>query len=294
MEICTNKTISKKTGASIILGFFDGVHAGHREVIKTAVNYAKEQNTESVLITFKSSPAEFFCTNVPYIYPRNYNYELIQKLGVDYILELDFKEYVNKSAEEYLDILLDLFSPISITTGFNHTFGAKKSGNAEFLERNEAKFGYKYFCTKEYKINSEIVSSTAIRFYLKMGNIEKANQFLKENFSIRSTVIEGNKIGRTLGYPTANMEYPENIVKLPYGVYKVQTLNRPAILNWGVKPTLGGKKEILEVHIPDFEENLYGKELKIEIINKIRDEKKFNNLDELKEQIKKDLECLKL
>lgn len=294
MDFITENTITKNDKTSIILGYFDGVHAGHREVIKTAVNYAKENNTKTLLVTFKNSPAKYFGKDIPNIYPREYSYKLISELKVDVIWELDFEDFVHKSAEEFLSLICEKFSPETISTGFNHTFGANKQGNPGFLKQSQEKYHYKYFCSPEYKITSETVSSTAIRNLLTNGEIEKANLFLKNNFTLESTVVKGNQLGRKLGFPTANLEYPSNIVKIPYGVYEIWALDKPAILNWGVKPTIGGQKEILEVHIPNVNIDLYDKSLKIEIIKKLRDEKKFDNIDELKNQIKKDIECLKL
>lgn len=294
MEFITTKTVTENTKTSIILGYFDGVHAGHREVIKTAVDYAKTNNTKTLLITFKNSPAKYFGKDIPNIYPREYSYNLISELNVDAIWELEFDDFVHKSAEEFLDLICENFSPETISTGFNHTFGANKQGDPKFLELNQEKYNYKYFCSPEYKIAGETVSSTAIRILLTNGEIEKANLFLKNNFTLESTVVKGNQLGRTLGFPTANLEYPSNIVKIPYGVYEVRALDKPAILNWGIKPTIGGQKEILEVHIPNMNIDLYDKTLKIEIIKKLRDEKKFDNIDELKKQIKKDIECLEL
>ena len=143
--------------------------------------------------------------------------------------------------------------------------------------------------------DGKIISSTCIKKLLKAGETEGAKELLYLPFSVTSEVIKGSQTGRTLGFPTANMKYPEHIVKLPFGVYKVNVLNRPAIANWGIKPTLNGKEPVLEVHIPDFSENLYGQLLKVEFIKKIRDERKFDSLDELKIQITQDLkECLKL
>lgn len=275
---------------SLILGFFDGVHKGHREVIKTACCGVK-----SVLITFKDSPALYFGKKVEYILPREKSYEIIKSLGVDEIVEQDFSTLAEISADDYLGLLVKKYSPVSISTGFNHTFGKGRLGNVEFLIQNQAKYNYKYFCSPACVIDDEVVSSTKIREFLMQGNIEKANEFLDSNFSIKSIVIEGAKLGRKLGFPTANMIYPKGIVRIPYGVYAVKVFNKPAILNWGVKPTVDGKAELLEVHIPNYEADLYNLPLEIEFIKKIRDEKKFANLDELKHQIKKDVEeCLKL
>lgn len=293
MEIFKN-TFELKSNTSLILGFFDGIHLAHREVIKSAVDFAKRNNAKSLLITFKESPAEFFKKNVSYIFPREYNYKLIEQLGVDYLLELDFRDFINMSADNFLIWLEEHFSIISISTGFNYTFGANRQGTAEYLIKNQSKYNFKYLCAEEIKINQETVSSTLIRKLLTNGNIEKANQLLDNIFSLKSTVIRGKQLGREIGFPTANLKYPENIIKIPHGVYESKVFNMPAILNWGIKPTVDGKEELLEVHIPNFNENLYEKELEIQILRKIRDEKKFDNIEELKNQIKRDIECLKL
>lgn len=283
------------SNAVIILGFFDGIHLGHRAVIEQAVDYAKRNNAKTLLLTFSASPAEFFNNSYDYIYSRDLNYRLIEELGVDYIISKDFSKLVNIKADEYLKQITDNYVPIAIFSGFNYTFGANKIGNADYLKMNEALYNYKYFDLNPISLGGEIVSSTLIKETLKAGNIQKANLMLGKEFFIESSVVEGQRIGRKLGYPTANMEYPKDIVKIPYGVYKVRALGLPAVLNWGVKPTLGNNKELLEVHIPNFNENLYGKDLKIEIIDKIRDEKKFDNFEALKSQIEKDVEeCLKL
>lgn len=279
---------------SLILGFFDGVHKGHREVIKSALNAEK-----TVLITFKDSPALYFGKEVEYIFPRDKSYEIIKSLGVDEIVEQDFSGLAETSAEDYLSGLVEKYSPISISTGFNHTFGKGRSGNPDFLAQNQSKYNYKYICSPACIVDNEIVSSTKIRELLMQGDIEKTNQFLDSKFSLKSTVVEGQKLGRELGFPTANMIYPNNIVKIPYGVYGVNvgvnSMSKPAILNWGKRPTVNGSREVLEVHIPNFEGDLYTLPLEVEIIKKIRDEKKFGTLDELKNQIKKDVEeCLKL
>ncbi len=275
---------------SLILGFFDGVHKGHQAVINSAFPTKK-----AILLTFQDSPSIYFGKNIEYIYPREKNYELIKSLGVDEIVEQDFSKLADVNAQEYLENnLIKQYSPNSISTGFNYTFGAKRGGNPKFLEDNQTKYHYKYFCAEPFCISNETVSSTKIREFLRNGNLEKANEFLGRNFSIKSTVIEGQKLGRQIGFPTANLQYPTNIVKLPHGVYSVKVFGKPAVLNWGIKPTVNGKNEILEVHIPNFEKDLYNTSLEIEFVKKLREEKQFANLEELKQQIKKDIEeCLK-
>lgn len=271
-------------GVSLILGFFDGVHAGHQDVIKNTPNCKK------VVVTFSSSPAQFFNKDFCYIYPRKYNYELLEQLNVNCVYEQDFSKIAHLTAKEYLEKLIKNFNPLSITTGFNHTFGAHKQGNPEFLEQQKKCF--EYFCTKPTIVDNEIVSSTLIKGLIANGEIEKANNLLTKTFTVESTVIKGAKLGRQLGFPTANMKYPKEIVKLPYGVYKIKTLDKPAVMNWGIKPTINSE-ELLEVHIPNFKEDLYGKNLRIEVVSKIREEKKFNDLKELQSQIEKDvISCL--
>lgn len=270
---------------ALILGFFDGIHAGHQNVIRNCPDVTK------VLVTFSSSPACYFGHQADNIYSRKYNYILCEQFGVEYVYEQDFQKIAKMSAADYLRKLIEIFAPTSITTGFNHTFGADREGNSYFLENNQGK--YTYYCTPATTIDNQIVSSTQIKTLLKKADITQANKMLTRNFSISSTVIEGKKIGRQLGFPTANMIYPKDIVRIPYGVYKVLANGRPAVMNWGIKPTIGAE-ETLEVHIPNYNADLYGKNLTIEIISKIREEIKFHNLEELKSQIKKDIEtCLK-
>ena len=280
---------------SIILGFFDGIHAGHKEVIKSGVGYAKSNGSKTAVITFSKSPSEHFGKNVNYIYPRKISYELMSELGVDYIIEKDFSALAQIGAEEYLKCLINDYRPISISTGFNHTFGFNKKGTPQYLEGQASVYGYKYFCVNSCKFDNQIVSSSLIKEFLAKGEIERANKFLTQPFKIESKVEEGLKLGKKIGFPTANMKYPEGIIKIPYGVYYVTYNNRPAILNWGKKPSIGEFDEGLELHVFNFDENLYEKTIQIEILKKIRDEQKFDSIDDLKSQIAKDIEvCLKL
>ena len=209
---------------------------------------------------------------------------------------MDFSKFVSLSPFEYLEYITKKFNPAFITTGFNHTFGAKKAGNSKLLEDYQTHFGYKYNCAEPQYYNGEIISSTKIRSLLKDGSIEVANLLLNSNFFIEGVVKTGAQIGQTIGFPTANIIYPEEIVKIPYGVYAAKLDSMPAVLNWGMRPTVNNAIEpIVEAHVLNFNGNLYGKKVKIEILSKIRNEKKFATLVDLKEQIKKDIEeCLKL
>lgn len=287
-ELTENKNLA------LALGYFDGVHLGHQKVIKSAVDYAQNNGKKSAVITFKDHPCCYFYGVCPkYILSRKQREEEIAKLGVDFLYELDFNETLaGLSAEEYLkNILIKYFSPAAISTGFNHHFGARKSGDAEFLRQHQDRF--KYFEIPPQKINNEIISSTAIRNYLNKGEIAKANEMLGKNFSISGKVIEGQKLGRKLGFRTANLIYPAEIVDIPFGVYEVQTTYGKGITNFGIRPTVSStKKAVLETHILDFDKDIYGKTIKVEFLRMLRKEQKFNSLDELKRQIQSDIKSV--
>ena len=276
----------------LVFGFFDGVHIAHQAVIKSAFEYSDRVT----VLTFKDSPAKFFGKNIEYICSRQNSIQKIKDMGVNEIVELDFSSIAGMSAKDYLSFVINKYSPTSISTGFNHTFGKNKEGNVEFLQSYAEQYGYKYVCVPKQIYNGEVISSTLVRKLLKNGEIEQANKILGSNFILEGIVIKGNQIGRTIGFPTANINYPDEIVKIPYGVYCAKVNNNPAILNWGMKPTVNNtQKTIVEVHIIDFGGDLYGKNITIEILQKIRDEKKFENIEELKIQIEKyKVKCLKL
>lgn len=287
-ELTENKNLA------LALGYFDGVHLGHQKVIKSAVDYAQNNGKKSAVITFKDHPCCYFYGVCPkYILSRKQREEEIAKLGVDFLYELDFNETLaGLSAEEYLkNILIKYFSPAAISTGFNHHFGARKSGDAEFLRQHQDRF--KYFEIPPQKINNEIISSTAIRNYLNKGEIAKANEMLGKNFSISGKVIEGQKLGRKLGFRTANLIYPVEIVDIPFGVYEVQTTYGKGITNFGIRPTVSNtKKAVLETHILDFDKDIYGKTIKVEFLRMLRKEQKFNSVNELKKQIQSDIKSV--
>ena len=278
-------------GRSLVLGFFDGVHKAHKAVIESAFEYSDDVT----LITFKDSPAFYFGKEFKYILSRKNSIEKIKKIGVSDVVELDFPQIASVSAEEYLEQLVQKYHPVSISTGFNHTFGKNKLGTSEFLKENSKKYNYKYLCIEAIYDNKEIISSSLIKQYLAEGNMEKANYLLESSFILEGKVIHGAKLGRTIGFPTANIKYPNEIIKIPYGVYKTKVnINNniyTGIMNWGMKPTVKNTIEpVVEVHLLDFSDNLYNKNIRIEVLNQIRPEKKFANLDELKNQIKKDIE----
>lgn len=291
------KELKKLPDLSLALGFFDGVHRGHQAVIKNAVDFAQKNNFKSAVITFSDHPHCYFYGVCPkYILTRDDRAKHIANLGVDYLIELDFESISGLTAEDYLkDILVKHFLPRAITTGWNHSFGYKKSGNVKFLTDNAKKFNYEYFEIPQQKENSITISSTAIRNFLTLGEIENAASMLGYNFTINGQVIKGDQIGRTIGFPTANLIYPPELIDLPFGAYSVNVKISGEIFkgvtNFGIRPTVSDKKRTsLETHILNFHNDIYGKNIEVEFLKMIRTEKKFSSIDALKNQIQNDIQ----
>jgi len=290
-ELNTNK------GLSLAFGFFDGVHLGHKAVIKSAVDFARENWTKAAIITFLDHPCCYFYKVQPqYIITKHDKIRFFEDLGVDYLYFLKFDEYLAMmDASEYLrDVIIKNFAPTAISTGFNHSFGAKKSGNVHMLEKMQNEYNYKYFEVPPVLFDKEIVSSTRIREDLALGNIDMVNSMLGYNYFLEETVVEGKKLGRQLGFKTANLIYPDDLVNIGRGVYKVKVEHNgyayDGIANYGLRPTVEtAEKSALEVHILDFDQDIYGEKIKVTFLKKIREEKKFNSLEELKLQINKDI-----
>ena len=292
------KELIKIPDLSLALGFFDGVHTAHQKLINEAVEFAKQNNVKSAVVTLKQQPYCFLNNIKPkYISSREKSYEIIKRLGTNYLIELDFNDISKMTSSEYLsNILVKYFSPVGIFTGFNHHFGLNREGNCEFLANYQQKFGYKFSSLTPQELNGNLISSSAIRNNIVNGKIEDANLMLGREFSVNGIVVEGNKIGRTINFPTANINYPDNIVEPPYGVYFVKVELQDGrimrgIANFGIKPTVSsGNAKTLEAHILDgFSENIYSQNIEVYFLKFIRPEQKFDNLETLKNQIQKDI-----
>lgn len=289
-SICENKNLS------LALGYFDGVHKGHQAVIQNAVDFAKRNSVKSAVITFKDHPCCYFWKVKPqYILSREERQKQLEILGVDYLYELDFEDFANLTAEDYIEqILVKNFKPSAISTGFNHNFGHNKTGNTDYLQQMSKVFNFKYFMSNPITYNDELISSTNIRNTLSVGDIKKANEMLGFNFPIEGIVVEGQKLGRQIGFRTANIIYPTEIINLPFGAYKTVVIYNGtkynAVTNIGIRPTVSSSNNcVIETHILDFNKNIYGDKLRIEFIELLRKEQKFDNLNELKFQIQKDI-----
>ena len=286
----------KIKNSSIALGYFDGVHLGHKVVLKNAIHIANKNNTQSTAIIFKEHPLNFLTDeNVAQILTIDEKLNILEKIGLDNVVLLDFKTYSHISAKDYLEnILIKYFSPIAITTGFNHYFGFNKEGNSEFLKENQTKFNYKYFEIPPFVVNDNIVSCSLIRNKIQLGNFYEATPLLGYNYFIEGIVIKGEQIASKLGFPSANIIYPENKIKIQHGVYYVKVSldgnEYNGILNHGFAPTMDNIDKLkTEVHIIDFNRNIYGEKIKISFITKIRNQAKYENTDKLKAQILRDI-----
>lgn len=282
--------------SSLALGFFDGIHLGHRVVLKNAINVAKKNNTESTVITFKSHPLNILTNEkVEQILSLEDKLNIMEKTGIDNIVLLDFSEIASMKANDYLEkILINYFSPVAITTGFNHHFGFNKEGDSDFLRKNKEKYDYMYFEVPPFVVQDKIVSCSVIRNLLHLGDFYNANKLLGYKFFIDGRVIKGEQLARKLGYPSANIIYPEEKIKVPHGVYFVEVTvdnNRyNGILNYGFAPTVSNStNQKTEVHILNFDKNIYGEKIKIEFIAKIRNQMRFDNIEKLKAQIYRDI-----
>lgn len=293
--------INENKGLSLAFGFFDGMHLGHQAVIKSAVDFGKKYNTKTAVVTFQDHPCCYFYNVQPkYIITKQDKINFFEQLGVDYLYFIKFDEYLAMmDASDYLkDVIIKNFAPTAISTGFNHYFGSKKSGDVKLLCTLQKEFCYQYFEVPPVSYNNEVISSTRIRDDLSNGNIEAVNAMLGYDYFLEETVLEGQKLGRQLGFKTANLIYPDNLVEIGRGVYKVkvncQGMIFDGIANYGLRPTVGeNPKSVLEVHILNFDKDIYGEKIKVTFLNKIRDEKKFSSTAELKQQIQQDVDFVR-
>ena len=285
--------LNENKNTVLALGFFDGVHFAHQTLIKKTVELAQKNGIKSALITFLDSPFYILTGKNPsYITLLDDKINLIQNLGVDDIYVLDFNKYKLMEADDYIhNVLIEHFHPKFIVTGFNHRFGANKKGDSKLLSSFNHDFNYVEI-NPIYK-NDILISSTNIKKFISDGEIELANKMLNRNFSIKGTVIKGQEIARTLGYRTANIILDNKLIKPKYGVYFGYSYYKhtkyPSLINFGIRPSVDKNLvETLEVHLLNFNKNLYGEELKVEFETFRRGEIKFSNIEELKNQINSD------
>ncbi|OJW84969.1 MAG: riboflavin biosynthesis protein RibF [Bacteroidetes bacterium 46-16] len=286
--------------AVLTIGTFDGVHLGHRTILDEVVRHTKSVKGESIVITFEPHPRKLLFPGQPIklITPLQQKLDLIVKAGIHHVVVAPFtREFSQLSATEYIrDFLVKKFQPHSIVIGYDHHFGHDRKGDINLLKEQSAEYGYKVFEIPAQLIDEAAVSSTKIRKALAEGRISDAGHMLGRNYTISGTVIEGNKLGRTIGYPTANIRHSEPEQILPaIGIYAVyarwQGTSFKGMLSIGHNPTVTDDKSIkIEVNIFNFDKEIYGDMLEIEFVARLRDEEKFDSLEALKDQLHRDKE----
>ncbi|MCL1982283.1 MAG: bifunctional riboflavin kinase/FAD synthetase [Clostridiales bacterium] len=283
-------------GTAIALGNFDGVHVGHQELMERTVKAAKAANLKSAVFTFSNHPRNLLSkgqTVKNILYPEE-KAAVIKAFGVDYMFNVPFDDEMRcMSAVEFIDkILLMKLKMQEVCCGFNFKFGHKSSGSAETLVSEGAKGHFRTHVLGPVIIGGEVVSSSRIRECIEQGDVVRCMRFMGRRYSIGGEVVVGNRLGKTIGFPTSNLIVDDSMVSPANGVYITYCTHNgkryPSVTNVGTKPTVGEFSKNMETHIFDFDKELYGKTILVEFIKKTRDEKKFESMDALAEQIKQD------
>lgn len=281
----------------LAIGVFDGVHLGHQQIIRQTIADARQHDAVALVVTFDKHPNAIVAPDKmpPQIFLRSQKLRAIEALGADALLEIPFdKTFSEKSGEIFIrELARDLGKIFSICVGADFVFGNKRSGNVALLKTLGAENGFQVHGHAAVALDGETVSSTRIREAIRSGNLDAASQMLGRPYAICGRVVEGDRIGRQLGFPTANLD-TTNLALPPHGVYAASTQVDGkffrAALNIGVRPTVAaGLQMRVEAHLLDFSGDLYGAELELEISAKLRAERKFSSPAELQEQIARDL-----
>ena len=296
-------TLPVFNNAVVTIGTFDGVHLGHKQIIRQLKETAEKIGGETVIITFHPHPRKIISSvpgDIKLLNTLPEKILLLEAASIDHLVVVPFNHaFANQTAQQYInDFLWKYFKPHTIIIGYDHRFGKGREGDYHLMDQYGASLGFEVKEITEQLMNEIIVSSTRIREALLNSDIETANKFLGYDYFFEGVVIEGNKLGRTIGYPTANLQIESDEKLIPgNGVYAAaveiknqqsEIRNFSGMMNIGVRPTVDGKKRMIEVNIFDFDEDIYTQILRVHVKHYIRGEVKFNGLDELKTQLLKD------
>ena len=281
-------------------GTFDGVHLGHQKILRRLQELATRKQGETVLLTYWPHPRLILQPedkSLRLLTTLSEKVKLLEEMGVDHLIILPFtKELSQMSSEEFIrDILVDKIQTKTLVIGYDHKFGKNREGSFEYLQSHSSLFGFAIEEISRQDVDDLGVSSTKIRTALAQGDIATANKYLGRPYDLSGQVVKGQQIGRSLGFPTANIQIAEDYKLLPrdgaYAVHaEVNSIRYKAILNIGDRPTVDGQKKTIEAHLIDFEGDLYGQELRVYFQEFLREEKKFESLDALKNQLVVDRE----
>ena len=285
----------KNQGTAVALGYFDGIHIGHKSVLNKALQKAKEKNLVPVVVLFDIHPKKLISGNVPPVLTtEEKKRKLLADMGFE-IFDFDFRQGMNYEPQEFIDkILVGTLSAKAVSCGFDYHYGKGGKGNAETMREDLSERGIEFYSLEPVYLGDEIVSSTAIRKFIAEGEIEKANAMLGEYFSYDFAVNKGDGLGRTWGIPTINQSFPEDFIVPKYGVYVSEVTfdceSYLGVTNVGTRPTVADAGFRSETCILDFSGDLYGKNVQVKLIKYLREEKKFPNVDALRDAIGKDIE----
>ncbi|GAL67709.1 bifunctional riboflavin kinase/FAD synthetase [Jejuia pallidilutea] len=290
----------KSTASTIVtIGTFDGVHIGHQKIINRLINSGTAEGLKSVILTFFPHPRMVLQkdSSIKLINTIEERSNILDNLGLDYLLIKKFtKTFSRLSAEEFVKgVLVDKLNAKKVIIGYDHRFGRNRNADINDLIKYGEAFGFEVEEISAQDINDVAVSSTKIRKALLEGNVIKANRYLGYPFMLTGTVVKGKGIGKQLDYPTANIKIKEDYKLIPkQGAYVVKSIINNTIvfgmMNIGMNPTVSGDSESIEVHFFDFKQSIYGEKLQIDVLERIRDEQKFESVEALKFQLEKDKE----
>jgi riboflavin kinase/FMN adenylyltransferase len=281
----------------ITIGTFDGVHRGHQQVIESLKAEAKQVDGETVLITFHPHPRKIVnaATSLQLINTLDEKISLLSRLGINHLVIVPFTEqFAQQTAEAYVrNFLVQHFHPHTIIIGYDHHFGRDRKGNFALLQQEAAQFRYKLIEIPKHLLNEIAVSSTKIRNAILTSDVDTANQLLGYPFFFSGVVVHGDKIGRTIGYPTANLQYTNSDkIHLGHGVYAATASVNSRVVNGmlsiGHRPTLDRSEEKVEINLFDFDRDLYGQDLEITVHKYLRPQEKYTSMDLLKSQLERD------
>ncbi|PTW01664.1 riboflavin kinase/FMN adenylyltransferase [Halanaerobium saccharolyticum] len=299
MQVITSDKYNKfkDRNTCLAIGAFDGLHKGHQLIINQAIKEAKNNNYPAAVLSFHPHPLEIIPgkTPPPSIVSRQQKISVLEEMGVDYYFEQKFtQQFAKMRAEEFINnILLNKIKVNTVVVGDDFRFAYKNEGNVEILKKMGELHGYQAKIISQLHASDDRISSTRIRNLLKKGRIKKAKKLLGRPYQICGQVVHGKKRGRKLGFPTANLSLETNYALPPEGVYAVKVHHQDQVYigaaNLGYNPTFNNQKISFEVYILDFEDNLYGERLCVDIIDFIRSEIDFKNTEELIEQMEQDI-----
>lgn len=285
----------KNQGTAVALGYFDGIHIGHKMVLDKALTKAKEKNLIPVVVLFDIHPRKLLSGNIPPILTsEEKKRQILTDMGFE-IFDFDFRQGINYEPDEFIEnILVKKLGAKVVSCGFDYHYGKGGKGNAETMRADLIKRDIEFYSVEPVYSGDEVVSSTAIRKFIIDGEIEKANAMLGEYFSYDFTVGKGDGLGRTWGIPTINQHFPEDFIIPRRGVYVSETVvdskSYLSVTNIGVRPTVADNDVRSETCILDFSGDLYGKSVQVKLIKYLREEKKFPSVESLREAIGKDIE----